>query len=361
MENVKKETSLIEIINLIKDNYSYLISKWVLIVAFGLGSGIVGLGLSFYLKPKYTATLSFALIEKTPGGGGLAALASSFGLSSLMGGSQSAFSGDNLLEIIKSRYAIEQTLLTPVNYKGNQTNLMNVYMNMNGMKNQWKWKNNPELQALNYPIDQKREDFSRVQDSILFVVYKTIKEKKTLSVVRKDKRVDIVNVSYFSKDEDFSKTFVETLIDQTYHFYKESKLSQNRINIKMMELKADSIRNLYESSIYSGAGYSQLNINEAIQLAAVPKIKQQANAQLYGTVYAEVLKNLETLKLEMARETPIMQIIDTPTLPLEKKRLGPFMGIALGGLVGGILIISFLLLKRKLKEILGIQSQMIGK
>ena len=63
---------------------------------------------------------------------------------------------------------------------------------------------------------------------------------------------------------------------------------------------------------------------------------------MYVTVYAEVLKNLETLKLEMARETPIVQIIDTPRLPLKKDKLGKIKGIFMGGVLGGFLIIVYL-------------------
>jgi len=67
----------------------------------------------------------------------------------------------------------------------------------------------------------------------------------------------------------------------------------------------------------------------------VSRIKQERDAQLYGAVYAEVLKNLETLKLDMARETPIIQMIDTLIYPL-KKKMGKAMGIIIGGALVGI-------------------------
>jgi len=122
----------------------------------------------------------------------------------------------------------------------------------------------------------------------------------------------------------------------------------------MMQAKADSIRRLYEASLYRSAGYSQVNINPALQFAAVPKIKQENNAQLYATVYTEVLKNLETLKLDLARETPIVQIIDTPRFPLEKERLGKAKAMATGGVLGGFLIVFYLLgamfLKKAMEE-----------
>ena len=56
----------------------------------------------------------------------------------------------------------------------------------------------------------------------------------------------------------------------------------------------------------------------------------------------------------MARETPIVQIIDTPRFPLEKERLGKVIAMATGGILGGLLILFYLLgamfLKKALEE-----------
>ena len=352
MEEIRKdmvrknnEISFAEIIEIFKKYWSYLLSKWLLILIFGVTGGVFGLIASLLIKPTYTAHLSFALVEKSAGGGGLADLASSFGISGLMGGgSNGAFSGDNLLEIIKSRYAVEKTLLTPINYKGKTNNLVEVYIQFNELRKKWsKNKKNKELQQLSYPVGQKRETFTRTQDSVLFTIYDGIIKSKALTVIRKDKKISVVNVDFTSKDELFSKLFVEQLMVQTYMFYKDTKTSQSRANVNMMQHTADSIKGLYEAALYKGAGFSQVNINEALQFAAVPRIKQENNAQLYGTVYAEVLKNLETLKLDMARETPIVQMIDTPRFPLLKDKLGKVKGIFMGGILGGFLIVGYLL------------------
>ncbi len=353
-EIIKKneEISLIEIISTVKKYWSYLLSKWIVILIFGLAGGALGLIVSFLTKPTYTAHLSFALVEKSAGGG-LADLASSFGFGGLSGGSNGAFSGDNLLEIIQSRYAIEKTLLTPVNYKGKTKNLVEVYIDFLDLRKGWsKNKENQELLKLSYPVGQPREMFTRTQDSVLSVIYDGIIKSKSLKVARKDKKISIVNVDFASKDELFSKLFVETLMDQTYSFYKSTKTSQSRANIDMMQHKADSIKALYEGALYKGAGYSQVNINPALSFAAVPRIKQENNAQLYGTVYTEVLKNLETLKLDMARETPIVQIIDEPRLPLIKVKIGKVEGILIGGILSVFLIVSYLLVSVLLKKIL---------
>ena len=348
------EISLVDLLHTITKYYQYLLSKWIIICIVGFGSAAIGLAASFIVKPKYTAHLSFALVEKGSGGG-LADLASSFGLAGLVGaggGGNGAFSGDNLLEIIKSRHAIEQTLLTPVDYKGQRKTLMEAYMDFTKMrKGLKKVKKNKDLRDLAYPVGQSRSTFNRTQDSVLFVVYDGFIKSQSLKIVRKDKKVSIVNVDFTSLDELFSKLFVETLMDQTYTFYRQTKTSQSRYNIDIMQLKADSVRLLYEAALYKGAGYSQVNINPALQYAAVPRMKQEGNAQLYGTVYTEILKNLETLKLDLARETPLVQVIDQPIFPLKKEKLGKIKGTFFGGVIGGVLIVVYLLGMLYIKEL----------
>lgn len=70
-------------------------------------------------------------------------------------------------------------------------------------------------------------------------------------------------------------------------------------------------------------------------------------------MYAEVVKNLELSKIAMAQETPVIQVVDSPILPLEKIRLGKLKGIVFGGLIGGVLVIASLILRKTYRDILG--------
>ncbi len=350
MDNKNDEITIIDILDLIKRYFKYLLSKWVIICIFGFAGALVGLTASFVVKPQYTAHLSFALIEKNSGGG-LADLASSFGFAGMIGNNNGAFSGDNLLEIIKSRYAIEKTLLTPITYKKKEKNLVELYIDVYDLQKEWKKNKKVDLSQIKFPIGQSRNTFTRIQDSILLTISNEIIEKKNLTIARKDKKVSIVNVDFRSINEDFSKIFIEQLMKQTYDFYKETKIAQSKSNIQMMQHTADSIKSLYDAALYKSAGISQININQALQYAAVPRIKHERDAQIYGSVYAEVLKNLETLKLDLARETPLVQVIDTPTYPLKKEKLGKVKGIVIGGFLGALLIVSYLIGTLYYKEI----------
>ncbi|MCE1155917.1 MAG: hypothetical protein LWW91_07345 [Bacteroidales bacterium] len=348
MQNTKqsayKGLSLTELLELLKVWWKAMLNHWLIIVIVGLSGGALGLGASFLVKPSYTAHLSFALIEKTAGGG-LASLAASFGFGGLSGGGGSAFSGDNLLQILQSRYAVESTLLSPVHFNGTQMTMMDAYAEFMDLKKGWQKSKDAQVQQLSYPVGQARESFTRAQDSVLNEVYTLFVKSNLLKVNRRDKKISIVTVDFKSKNEQFSKLFVEKLMDRTYEFYKDTRTSQSRVNIDIMQHTADSIRNLYETAMQRSAGISQVNINQALSIAAVPRMKYENEAQMYAAVYGEVLKNLETLKLDLARETPLVQLIDTPRYPLKKDKLGKLKGVVLGGLLAGMLIVAYLTIR----------------
>ena len=50
-----------------------------------------------------------------------------------------------------------------------------------------------------------------------------------------------------------------------------------------------------------------------------------------------MLKNLEVLKLNLAKETPFIQIIDKARYPLENDKMRKLKGLVAGGFLGGFL------------------------
>ena len=57
-------------------------------------------------------------------------------------------------------------------------------------------------------------------------------------------------------------------------------------------------------------------------------------------------------KVTLRRETPLIQVIDRPILPLEKVRFGKAKGIIFGGFLAGFLISIWLILRRLYKQLL---------
>lgn len=337
----KKEITFKELVGSTIDWVKYLLSKWIILVSLGLLGGVIGLSYSLLRKPKYTAVLSFALEEKTTDGAGVGAIASQFGIN-LGGGEGGAFSGDNIIELLKSRYLIEKTLLTKVKINNKEDLLVNRYIASAGLRGSWQDK--PLLKNLEYKEDN-RDNYSLQQDSILRLIYQDI-ITLNLNVKKVDKKLNIVSVRYVAKDEIFAKLFSENLVKNVAQFYIETKTNRSRKNVDLLQQRADSVRRELDQAMQGRATLTDQNIGLVRQQAAVPRIRQELRVQMLSTMYGELIKNLEFSKLTLMREEPLIQIIDRPILPLENDRLGKTMGILVVGFLFGFLGVIFFIAKR---------------
>jgi hypothetical protein len=330
------EISLKDLIFKIREIWQYLLSKWVIITVIGLLSASLGLVYSIFKDPKYKATLSFSVIERSSSGGGLSALAGQFGFNVGASG-ESIFSGSNMIELLQSRNLIERTLLSAVEIDGKPCRLIEYYRELNPPE-----EDDTISKSISYPLDLEREHFTRIQDSLLYDLNKTIITDK-LSVEKLGKDVNIINISFLNEDELFAKYFTEKLIGIVSEFYIQTKTKNITINLGRMEIRADSVRQEYERALADQANYFDQNMNPAKRSVMVEEQKIRTRVQLAGTTYAELMKNIEILKLDLVQQTPLIQVIDTPIMPLEIEKLGKIKGIIFGGFIGGFLIVGWLL------------------
>jgi LPS O-antigen subunit length determinant protein (WzzB/FepE family) len=331
--NSDDEVSLKDLILKVGEIWKYLLSKWKIIVIIGISSAALGLVYSIFKTPEYNATLSFSVIEKSSQGG-LSALAGQFGLGS---SSDGVFSGNNMIELLQSRNLIERTLLSEVEINGRRCRLIEYYRELNPPE-----EDDAISQTISYPLDVDRELFTREQDSLLYNLNKTITTDK-LSIDKKAKDINIINVSFLNEDELFAKLFTEKLIAIVSEFYIQTKTKNITTNLDKMEIRADSARQEYEKALAEQAKFEDENQNPSKRLLMVERQKIQTRVQLTGTTYVELVKNIEILKLDLIQQTPLIQVIDAPIMPLEIERLGKLKGIILGGFIGGFLIVGWLL------------------
>lgn len=345
------EISLKELMHKGKEWFEYVLSQWKIIIVAGLVGALLGLGYSFYKKPTYTAALSFALEDEKSGGGlgSALGLASSFGLD-LGGGGGSIFTGSNLTELFKSRAMVEQTLLRPVMVDGITISLAEMYI----QNNEWRddWKNNPKFASIHFSANSNRNNFTRVHDSILGVIYYDL-SKTALSVGQKDKKIAIINIDVVSGNELFSKYFCEALAKEVSDFYVETKSKKSRENLLILERQTDSIRRELNGAItgVAVANDNTFNLNPALNVRRAPSARRQVDVQANTAILTELVKQSELAKVTLRKETPLIQIIDKPILPLKNEKFSKVKGILMGGLLAGFLSVIFLFLKRILKQL----------
>lgn len=337
------EISLNDLLKKTKRLIKYLRSKLILIAMIGLLGLCLGLVYSIFKKPQYRAVYTFVLEEEDKGGlGQYAGLASLAGVD-ISGGGGGIFHGDNILELYKSRNMIEKTLLSTGMFNGVPQKLIDRYIDYNKLRK--KWEDKPELKNINF--NGNPDSFSRQQDSIIIDLVNNI-NKTVLNVDKPDKKLSIIEVDVFSKDELFAKEFANNIVSTVNGFYVLTKTKKQLQNVAILQKQADSVKSVLNSSItgVASAADASPNANPALSILRVPSQRRQVDVQTSSAVYAEMIKNLELSKIQLRKETPLIQTIDTPVLPLLVNKLGKVKGAVLGLLAGTFLACLAVVLKR---------------
>ena len=344
------EISVRELFTKIKDWFSYILSKWIIIVVVCITGSAIGLAYALNQKVLYTASLSFALEDQQQGGGisGALGLASQFGFD--VGGTGGGiFSGSNLIELFKSRSMVEQTLLSSVTLNNKTISFAEMYIQNAGWRS--KWVKITRLQAVQLLPNANREKFSRIQDSILGVVYQGILVNN-LKVEQKDKKTDIITIEVKSENENFAKFFTEALAKEVSLFYISTKTRKAKINLDILERQTDSIRNELNAAIMGVAlaNDNTFSLNPALNVRRTPSARRQVDVQANTAILTELIKQTELAKVVLRKETPLIQVIDKPIFPLNKEKFGKAKGIIIGGLLAFILILLSLISRRIFKR-----------
>lgn len=341
MEIQEEEITLKELIQIIQGYWNYLVSKWrVIAVAVLIGSAI-GLSASFIIKPQYKGALTFVIDEDNKAGG-LASLASSFGLVGAMG-EQSLFSSSNIIEFLKTRIMVESALLRPIPEAPYQNKTYaEVYIKENKLDKNW--EDHPVLKDIRFNVRDNRSMFGREKDSILGAIYTHIIEKN-LSVSQPNKEVSFIEVNVVTTNEIFSKNFANELIDIVSEYYIKSKTQKAQSSVDVLQRQTDSVSNALYSSM-SGAASSLdqvFGLNPAMNIQKVSSAKGQTQVQMNAIILQELVKNLELAKMNLLNNTPAITVVARPIYPLEIDSIGKAKGIVFGGFLAGFSIVIFLI------------------
>ena len=350
------EVSLKEFFFKIGDWWRFLLSKFVVIFGFGLLGGAAGILYAYLQKPTYTATTTLVLEEeKSSGGlGSLSGLASMAGFD--LGGGGGIFQGDNILGLYRSRTMIEKTLLSYVEIEDKKQLLIDRYIEFNHLREK-KWAKRPDLMNLRFDLDSTNakdmlHKSDRLRDSILGSIVEDL-NRENLRVTKPDKKLSTLEVNVISNDEIFSKAFNDALVRNVNVFYINTKTKKTLQNVKILQRKTDSVRAVMNGDIYAAVAVSDAtpNLNPTRQVQRiVPTQRAQFSAETNKSVLGEMIKNLEMAKMSLLKETPLIQVIDSPIYPLKKSSVSFLKGMLTGGILMVLLVIVCLVLKRIYKK-----------
>jgi hypothetical protein len=254
------------------------------------------------------------------------------------------------MELFKSRAMVEQTLLAPVTQNNKTISLAEMYIQDKKWRDNWEEK--PKLKSLQFLPNADKTKFTRAQDSIFGVIYNNL-SKTALVVEQKDKKVAIGTITLKGTNEYFAQQFTLALTNTVTDFYIETKSKRAKENMDILVRQTDSIRGELNGAItgVAVANDNTFGLNPALNVKRVPSARRQVDVQANTAILTEIVKQAELAKVTLRKETPLIQVIDQPILPLPKEKFGKAKGILLGGILAGFLTVLGLIVKRVFKEL----------
>jgi len=327
----------------------YVLSKWFFIgIIAGIGA-VRGLYGEYYKKPSYKAKITF-VVENAgadAGGGQMGGLASQFGLD-MGGGGGETFSGATLQELMTSRAMIQKALLSPVEINGKKQSFADFYIENKELRKHWV---GTSMSNLHFPSGEDPQTFTLDQNRIMNVIYSQL-SKKDLSVNMKKAGISYLEVA--SENELFAKYFSEQLLRVVGDFYISTKTKKAYENFLILKTQLDSMKRVLNVGVSSVAASVDANPNPNRALSAIGATTQrkQIDVQANQAFYVQMIQNLESAKISLRKETPLLQVVDKPVLPLEVTGVDRKYAFIQGGFIGAILAIVFFVIRKMLKDIL---------
>lgn len=337
------EFSFKKLFNDVFAEIKYILSFKIVIIAAIVAGALLGALAAKLKRPTYTARLTFVIDDSKSGGGsnGLSALAGQFGFNlDGLGGASGVLARDNVQELVKSHRLIKATLLSP--YDNTQT-LADRYAAVNKLNDKW-LKYSKDGKIIRFPLNGKGN--TRVQDSLLHEMMILILSGD-FGITKTDKKLDFFEINTTMKDEKLALLFCERILKQATDFFIKTKTQRIRSNVMRLQSRADSIAALLNKKTYtlSAANQSLLNLNPAYTSANAGVEVRERDKIVLTTIFSETVKNLEASKAMLSQETPTVQIVDEPELPLKKNRLkysvAIFAGIVIAFLIASVGILIF--------------------
>jgi len=331
MKNNEK-TSSKEIIVTILDYKNELKKRILLILSVAIIFSLIGFGFSKLQEDKYTAVLSFIVEEQSEGTN----LSSLSGMASLVGidmggGASSSFNQQNIIELLKSRKIIERTLNNTCEIEGKSDLFLNHYIRIN-----------------NLITDSSIIDLSSnyYNDSITSIVWFRI-INRDMEILFQNDEANILNLSFESLNAELAKTFTEIVIDEMSEMYIDYQTEKSRNTLDNLQSRSDSIFKDLKTSERNFARVKDKNRRVMTASGRLEELQYMREVEILQAVYLELRKNIELTHMSLLNETPLIQIVDKPVLPLENINRSTLFWIVIFSFLG-VFTVCFIIILRKL-------------
>ncbi len=326
------EASFKGIIVTISDYKNELKKRLLIILAVAIIFSLIGFGFSRSQEDQYNAVISF-IVEGQSEGSNLSALSGMANMIGIdMGGSAtSSFNQQNIIELLKSRKIIERTLNNTCKIEGKSDLLLNHYIRINNLIT--------DSSTINLSSNY-------YNDSITSIVWFRIIDRD-MEILFQNDEANILNLSFESLNAELAKNFTEIVIDEMSEMYIDYQTEKSRNTLNNLYNRSDSIFKDLRTSERNFAKVKDNNMRVMTASGRLEELQYMREVEILQAVYLELRKNIELSHMSVLNETPLIQIVDKPVLPLENINRSNLFWIVIFTFLG-VFTICFIIILRKL-------------
>jgi len=326
------EASFKGIIVTISDYKNELKKRLLIILAVAIIFSLIGFGFSRSQEDQYNAVISF-IVEDQSEGSNLSAFS---GMANMIGidmgaSATSSFNQQNIIELLKSRKIIERTLNNTCKIEGKSDLLINHYIRINNLIT--------DSSTINLSSNYYNDSITRI------VWFRII--DRDMDILFQNDKANILDLSFESLNAELAKNFTEIVIDEMSEMYIDHQTEKSRNTLNNLYNRSDSIFKDLKISERNFAKVKDNNMRVMTASGRLEELQYMREVEILQAVYLELRKNIELSHMSVLNETPLIQIVDKPVLPLENINRSNLFWIVIFTFLG-VFTICFIIILRKL-------------
>jgi hypothetical protein len=279
------------------------------------------------LPAKYEAVSKLYLQSKSLSGNPL--------LTGLIGdmsgiGSFSEIGEETFINIAQSKQVLKNTLVKKIKYRGREELLLNHVIDCFSWREDW-----ADIQRLKgfHFVNEDPEQFTYMEDSLFNSIFDEF--SSDMSVSSDDEC--IVNVSLMMMSDSLAMEINKLWVLEMIAFFKEKSNSGILRDLSFQKSSIDSLKEVISETEELLTRFRDEKNAIVKAQAYVDKIRLERELEINTLLLGEMLKNHEKSKYTMMTQKPIVEIIDSPRLPLEEQSISLLNIVFIGGFIGSII------------------------
>lgn len=323
------------IVPYLKKNYKYLLVG-------ALVGALIGGVIDTYKSNEKIIDSTIVFTIENPGGQEVSGLSSLLGFA---GGNESSnmFSSGNFEELVKLTFVYKKALMTPIKFHNINDLLINILLSRSNDDDI------EDFKKIKFPKNSTLNSLTIEQNNILTICAEY--SKGIITFKKENEKSSFRTLKVSTNNDTLSYLISQTMLKTFSDIYIKNKTKKSSELVRLLAKRVDSLRGALYYTQGKLANFADQNQQIIFQSAKITADRLQMNSAQIQGLYNEAVRNYDSYKFSLAKETPLLNIISQSEIPIydEPYRFGNF--IAIGFLIGLLLGVIVIYIIKVYKEV----------